>query len=257
MLHDRLYLRRRRDRGWRSSYQAGRLTRELALQTGYEQVAQLTRKLEAHTGSSLATRHALDFGCGWGRVALPLAERCEHVYGLDIAPSVLQEAERNARKMNVSNVEWLDSGKLAELSGRYDLVISMFVFQHIPVREGERILAMLVEGLRVGGIGAIQLVLRPSDPWAQLFRWVTSSAPPRDDKSMPVADGSENTVPVRRRSRLQAMRRYRHMLVGSYSLDRLGRLLADCGVAHWRVDFARANAWSRSFDAVTIIFAKN
>ena len=75
MLHDRLYLRRRRDRGWVSSYQAGRLTRERALETGYEQVAQLTRTLEAHTGSPLDSLRALDFGCGWGRLALPLAER--------------------------------------------------------------------------------------------------------------------------------------------------------------------------------------
>jgi trans-aconitate methyltransferase len=257
MLHDRLYLRRRRDRGWPPSYRAGRRTREDAVETGYRQVAQLTGKLEAHTGASLASLHALDFGCGWGRLALPLAKRCEHVYGLDVAPSVLQEAERNAKKMKVSNVEWLDSGKLAELSGRYDVVISMFVFQHIPVREGERILAMLVEGLRAGGMGAIHVVLRPSKPWARLFRRVTRSMPPRDDKSMPVADEVPNTFPIRRRSRLHALRGYRHMLMGSYSLDRLGRLLADCGVAHWRVDFARASARSHSFDEVTIIFAKD
>src|SRR2546430_16092007 len=122
MLHDRLYLRRRRDRGWVPSYEAGRLTWERALETGYQQVAQLTRTLEAHTGSPLDSLRALDFGCGWGRLALPLAERCEHVYGLDVAPAVLREAERNAKKMNVSNVEWMDSGKLAELSGRYELV---------------------------------------------------------------------------------------------------------------------------------------
>jgi SAM-dependent methyltransferase len=255
MLHDRLYLRRRRDRGWVPSYQTGRLTRERALETGYQQVAQLTRTLEAHTGSSLGSLRALDFGCGWGRLALPLAERCEHVYGLDVAPSVLQEAERNAKRLNVTNIEWMDAGKLAELSGRYDLVISMFVFQHIPVREGERILAMLVRGLRPRGMGAIYLVLRPSNPWAQLFRWMTTSPSSLDHKPMPVANGSPDTC-VRRRSRLRALRSYRHMLMGSYSLDRLGRLLADSGVARWRVDFARATT-PRAFDAATIVFAKD
>ena len=256
MFHDRLYLRRRRSRGWVSSYQVGRLTRERALETGYQQVAQLTRALEAHTGSSLDSLRALDFGCGWGRLALPLAERCEHVYGLDVAPSVLQEAERNAKRMNVSNVEWMDSGKLAELSGRYDLVISMFVFQHIPVREGERILAMLVRGLRPGGVGAIHLVLRPSNEWAQLLRWMTRSASRPNHKPTPVTGEPPDTASVRRRSRLRVLRRYRHMLMGSYSLDRLGRLLADSGVARWRVDFARATT-PPSFDEATIVFAKD
>ena len=70
-------------------------------------------------------------------------------------------------------------------------------------------------------------------------------------------DASLGTVLARRGSRLRAVRGYRHMLMGSYSLDSLGRQLADCGVTHWRVDFTRASARSRSFDAVTIIFSKD
>jgi 2-polyprenyl-3-methyl-5-hydroxy-6-metoxy-1,4-benzoquinol methylase len=240
MLPGRLYLRRRRDRGWRFGYQAGDVTWEQAVEKGHEHVARLTRTLEAHTGSSLAGRHALDFGCGWGRFALPLAERCEHVYGLDVAPSVLQEAARNATRLNVGNVEWLDSGQLAELSGRYDLVISMYVLQHIPVREGERIFALLVGGLRPGGIGAIQVVLRPGNPWAPLLRLMTRAGP----------------TPARRRSRLRALRAYRHTIMGAYSLDRLGRLLAAAGVTDWRVSVART-ARPQAFQAVTIVFAKD
>ncbi len=69
-----------------------------------------------------------------------MAERCQYVYGVDIAPLVLQEAERNAKRMSVDNVEWVEVGKLTELSGKYDLVISFAVFQHIVAQKGEKFL---------------------------------------------------------------------------------------------------------------------
>ena len=52
-------------------------------------------------------RAALDYGCGVGRLTLPLAERCEHVYGVDVSPSMLREAARNAARMGLPNVEWV------------------------------------------------------------------------------------------------------------------------------------------------------
>ena len=33
----------------------------------------------------------------------------------------------------------------------------------------------VIRGLRPGGVGAIHLVLRPSNRWAQLLRWMTRS----------------------------------------------------------------------------------
>ncbi len=97
--------------------------------TGRRQVAELAARIEAHTGSTLQARRALDYGCGVGRLTLPLAERCEHVYGVDVSPSMLHEADRNARHMSLGNVEWVPAHRLAELAGSYDLVQSSLVFQ--------------------------------------------------------------------------------------------------------------------------------
>ena len=72
-------------------------TRARFFDTGRRQVAELAARIEAHTGSTLQARRALDYGCGVGRLTLPLAERCEHVYGVDVSPSMLHEADRNAR----------------------------------------------------------------------------------------------------------------------------------------------------------------
>jgi SAM-dependent methyltransferase len=219
----------------------GAKTRDGVFDTGYKKIARLAEAIEAHTGSSLESRRALDFGCGVGRLALPLAERCEYVYGLDASPSALSEADHNARRMNVSNVEWVKAERLAQLSGDYDLVLSVMVFQHIPVREGERIFATLLRGLRPGGVGAINVILRPSHPLAGLLRWTRESV-----------SSSYNPLKLVRGWDWS----YAYMLRNSYSLNRLGKLLADVGVTEWHTSFAPGSTW-RSYDAVTIIFRKD
>jgi ubiquinone/menaquinone biosynthesis C-methylase UbiE len=216
-------------------------TRERFFDTGRRDVAELAAAIEAHTGSTLQSRRALDFGCGVGRVTLPLAERCEHVYGVDVSLSMLREADRNARSMNLSNVEWVEAGSLPELSGRYDLVQSSLVFQHIPVCEGEQIFATLLRGLRSGGVGVIHVTLRPGHPLAGLLHWTI--------KSVPFAYNLFNLVRGRAWS-------YPHMQMNAYSLNRLGRLLADVGVTEWHAHFMAATTW-RSYDCATIIFRKN
>jgi 2-polyprenyl-3-methyl-5-hydroxy-6-metoxy-1,4-benzoquinol methylase len=196
--------------------------RERFFLNGHQQVTTLAERIEAQTGFALDSCRALDFGCGVGRNALGLAERCEHVYGLDVSPAVLREADHQAKRLNLTNVDWMDAGRLEELSGRYDLAISFFVFQHIPSREGERIFATLVGGLRPGGAGAIHVTLRPG---------------------------------LRRPSRS-----YLYSLMNSYSLNRLGKLLADQGITEWHAKMhARPAPGSneRSYADVTLLFRKD
>ena len=194
---------------------------------GYKQVAALQADIEAHTGCTLDGRRALDYGCGVGRLALPLAERCEHVYGLDVSMPALAAAERNAKRLSRTNVEWLEAGRLEELSGTYDFVVSVWVFQHIPWREGERIFATLLRGLQPGGVGAIHVALRPSG----------------------------NRFELRRRLSWE----YAYTRMNSYSLNRLGMLLADVGVTDWHVRWHKRitlELTRRSYPNATIIFRK-
>lgn len=196
--------------------------RERFFTKGAEQVATLAARIEAQTGATLDGRRALDFGCGVGRNALALAERCEHVYGLDVSPAVLREADRNAERLNLTNVEWMQADRLDELHGRYDLVCSFFVFQHIPSREGEMIIDKLVRGLRSGGVGAIHVTLPPD------YRGLDRS--------------------------------YLYRRMNSYSLSRLGKLLAEASVTEWHAKlFSRPvpGTSERSFEEATVIFRKD
>jgi 2-polyprenyl-3-methyl-5-hydroxy-6-metoxy-1,4-benzoquinol methylase len=189
---------------------------------GREQVETLAQRIEAQTGFSLESSTVLDFGCGVGRNALPLAERCAHVYGLDISPAVLREADSRAKELGLGNVEWMDASRLDELAGRYDLVVSFFVFQHIPSREGERVFDKLVRGLRPGGAGAIHVTIRPS------FRRLTRS--------------------------------HLYMLMNSYSLNRLARLLAAAGVTEWHAKLHPRPApggEGQTYEDATIIFRRD
>ena len=194
--------------------------RERFYDGGEKQLAQLTAAIEDYTGFTLEGRRALDFGCGVGRLALPLAKRCEHVYGLDVSDSILEAADRNAKRMGLENVEWLMPDGLPQLSGHYDLVVSHFVFQHIPSREGERVFTMLVQGLRPGGAGALHFTLRPRLNPRQMVRALG----------------------------------YWYQLMNSYSLDRLGRLLAAEGITVWHV---RRFEPRGQYPTATIIFRKD
>jgi SAM-dependent methyltransferase len=217
----------------------GEEERKRFFDSGRRQLARLAKEIETNTGCKLESRRALDFGCGVGRLALPMAERCEYVYGLDVSLPALREAAQHAKRVNLSNVEFIEASRLSELSGRYDLVQSLLVFQHIPSREGERIFATLVRGLRPGGVGAIQVTLRPSRPLGGLLRSTSAS----------LSRGGNRANPTWRR-RLS----YPYMLIHSYSLNRLAELLADAGVTEWHARWGHERGGSH--EAVTIIFRK-
>lgn len=185
---------------------------------GRKRVANLAVRIESTTGCTLESRRVLDFGCGVGRIALALADRCEHVYGLDVSPAVLRAADRAAKHLNLTNVEWLDASCADELAGSYDMLVSFYVFQHIPSREGERIFAKLVQGLRPGGVAAVHFTIRPSRP--------------RLEKSYP------------------------YMVMNSYSLNRLGRLLAMNGVFETHVRWSNRRG-PDSYEEATLVFRKD
>lgn len=214
--------------------------RAAAYERGERAFALLAERIERLTGRDLASCRALDYGCGVGRLALPLAQRCRSVHGLDISPEVLSEADRNAKRLGLTNVEWSDASRLGELGGSYELAISMYVFQHIPSREGERVFSTILAGLAPGGAGAIQLTLRPGRPRA----------------GVPAADEGANGTERRSHGALRAINwGYPYMLVHSYSLNRIARLLADEGVDEWHVRW-HETVGRRSYDTATVFFRK-
>lgn len=124
-------------------------------------------------GQDFTPRRTLDFGCGVGRVAIPLSAVSDLVVGVDVSRAMLDEAERNCALYDVHNVVLLSSDdELSQVRGEFDLVHSAITFQHIEVPRGRRIFARLIEKLAPGGIGAIQLT------YAKAYHADTFGQPP-------------------------------------------------------------------------------
>jgi SAM-dependent methyltransferase len=126
--------------------------------SGRIHVDHVMRVIRRHVDTEFAPKRALDFGCGVGRVLIPWAEVAQEVVGLDVSPSMLQEAKRNCEERGISNVQLLASDdEMSLVTGVFDLIHSFIVFQHIPIDRGRAIFFKLLQHLKPGGVGALQL----------------------------------------------------------------------------------------------------
>jgi SAM-dependent methyltransferase len=138
--------------------------------TGEAYIAERLAMLERLLGV-IPHRRALDFGCGVGRVALPLAAMFDEVVGLDVAPAMLAEGERLRLDRGIGNAHFrLSDDRLSMAIGEYDFVHSYIVFQHVPVTRGLPLIGLLLDRVAIGGIASIHVAIRRGDtPIRALF----------------------------------------------------------------------------------------
>ena len=127
-------------------------------QSGLDHIDEVFHKIRQHIDPNFSPGQALDFGCGVGRLVFAIRTRCNHVTGIDVSPSMLAEAKRQATLQSIDQLTFIESSDCHELGGSlFDFLHSYIVFQHIPVARGNAILDRLLASLRSGGVG----VLRP------------------------------------------------------------------------------------------------
>ncbi len=223
-------------------------THEDVLRRGSKRVESIAEAIEQATGATVDGRVALDYGCGVGRIAVPLAKRCERVYAMDLSAAILRETRANAERMDVENLETAEVDRLPQLAGHYDLLISLNVLQHIRTREGERVFQRLLEGLRPGGVGFVNVVVRPPRPLLRVLRWTW-----RPSHAWRTRRRSHLLNPTNLVRPLDLS--YAYMMRRSYSLDRLGRMLAAAGIDRWQVHY-NLNPEPHGFDSLALVFEK-
>ena len=124
--------------------------------SGATHVEEVFAAIERHVRSGFRPRRALDFGCGVGRVLVPLAARAGEVVGFDVSDSMLREAEKNLAERAIRNVTLVrGDDSLAALTGTFDLVHSFVVFQHFAPERGEQLVRGLFSRLDDGGVGVL------------------------------------------------------------------------------------------------------
>ena len=117
-------------------------------------LAYLRARIDAHWGldehdlKPLAGRSAVDVGCGAGLLAEPLARLGAKVTALDAAPENIAAARLHAEGQGLA-IDYRVGGTEA-LDGRYDLVTSMEVVEHVA--DVPAFIAGLAGALAEGGL---------------------------------------------------------------------------------------------------------
>ena len=162
-------------------YRKGALTKEGLAQfmaSGERFVTDLLGLVRAQMNPDFRPARTLDFGCGVGRLLIPLARHSREAVGVDIAPTMLELCKRNVLDAGLGNVALLlADDELSGVEGTFDFVNAYIVIQHIPPERGMRILRTLIERLRIGGIASLQVtygksrrMLKHEEPVAEFYR---------------------------------------------------------------------------------------
>ena len=201
--------------------------------SGERDIEQVYRMIRAHIRPDFQPVRVLDYGCGVGRLVLPLARRSAEAVGIDVSPGMLEQARENCQKYGVS-ATLLDVSQLDSLApGSFDLIHSVIVFQHIPVARGERILKKLIVLLADGGVGALHFthgdIRKPSYRLASALR-----------KRVGLIDGLLNLLQHRPFSNPL-------MQMNMYSMNRIFGILMDMGCSNLHVEFSDHSGYRTAF----------
>lgn len=136
----------------------GKWSPEQFFQTGRADVQDML----LHLGS-LATQlnygMALDFGCGVGRLTQALAEEgFQEVHGVDVAPTMIEEAEKFNRHPGecVFHLNLADDLRLFD-DNTFDLVMSVITLQHLPKPYALKYIAEFVRVAKGDGLIVFQV----------------------------------------------------------------------------------------------------
>lgn len=184
---------------------------------------------------------AVDFGCGVGRLAIPLARKFKHTIGLDVSESMIKEARVNIplelrKKLSFKKT----NDNLKNLPKNYNLVVSEHVFQHIPLARGYAMTNKLLKNLDSGGFAALHFTIHDSESTfikllfklrSQIFfiNWLANLY-----KKRPI------TTP--------------NMQMNVFKIDHLLKIYRDNGIPEV---FCKSNVYGRGFIAATIIGKKS
>ncbi len=131
----------------------------------WQKLELLCRKARLRPGQRL-----LDIGCGWGSLLLHAARHHDvHVTGVTPAAEQAGYIRDEARRLGLGEQVRVICGDWRDVTGRYDRIISVGMFEHVGVKQYRAFLdrwrALLVEG----GLSVLHTIGRmapqPPDPW--------------------------------------------------------------------------------------------
>lgn len=126
-------------------------------QTGIDEMVSIFEEVN-HLNLKLSPKRALDFGCGVGRVTQALANYFDNVDGVDIAPSMIELANKYNKYDGKVHYYLNDKNTLDFFTtGTYDFIYSVEVFQHMHPRYQENYFCELLRLLSPEGLLVFEL----------------------------------------------------------------------------------------------------
>ena len=124
----------------------------------------------------------LEYGCGAGRLAIPLARRAARragtVTAVDQSPAMLRTARLEAESQGVQNIVFCEPDELFAQTNRFDFLVCYLVLQRMPPRDGLALVRRLIERIVPGGIGVFQFPYRTeASALVSGSRWLREHVP--------------------------------------------------------------------------------
>lgn len=124
---------------------------------GRQELAEILADCRRHVGE-LCMRRTLDFGCGVGRMLIPLAELSQSCVGVDVSDAMRAEAARNCARFGRHNVQLVRSlDEIPAAEGGFSFIHCYIVLQHLDAQRGLRLIDSLLARLERGGAAVLHV----------------------------------------------------------------------------------------------------
>lgn len=109
----------------------------------------------------------LDIGCGWGSLAMYLAEKADvRVTGITLSDAQVEVARRRSRERNLQDKVDFNLQDYRTHSGKYDAIVSVGMFEHVGRRNFRTYFKKVCEMLKDDGIAVIHTIGNYTHPQA-------------------------------------------------------------------------------------------
>lgn len=157
-------------------------------ETGETHFIKVWNEINKYFINDFRPKRALDFGCGVGRLVIPLSEKCEEIVGVDISEKMIDLAKENCLKMNVTNVSFLQTEDFLQKDiEKFSFIHSFIVMQHIEPTVGDKLLNRMLDLLEDDGIGVLHFTYANISSAFEFFRF-------RLYRDFPIVNGLKNLV---------------------------------------------------------------